>query len=75
MKEKKKKDEERRSQLVFDSLLNRHPVGGRKKKSLRSSDVHGPECSENGSRSIVLNLLAFRKKVLRTARQKRVAVI
>ena len=59
------------SQFVFDPLLRRQPVKGMKHRS----DVGGSGCSENESCSIVLYLLEFRKKILRTARQKRVSMI
>ena len=54
-------------QLVFDPLLSRQAV----KRMKYRSDVDGSGCSENESCSIVLYLLEFRKKILRTARQKR----
>ena len=54
-------------QLVFDPLLNRQPV----KRMKYRNDVGGSGCFENESCSIVLYLLEFRKKILRTARQKR----
>ena len=57
-------------QLVFDPLLSREPV----KRMKHWGDVGASGCFENESCSIVLYLLDFRKKMLRTARQKRVAI-
>ena len=45
------------------------------KRMKHRCDVGGSGCSENESGSIGLYLLEFRKKILRTARQKRVAII
>ena len=53
-------------QFVFDPLLSRQPV----KRMKHRSDVGRSGCSENESCSIVLYLLEFRKKILRTDRQK-----
>ena len=61
----------KQKQLVFDPLLSRQPVKIMKYRS----DVGGSGCFENESCSIVLYLSELRKKILRTARQKRVAII
>ena len=61
----------KQKQLVFDPLLSRQPV----KRMKYRSDVGESECFENESCSIILYLLELRKKILRTARQKRVAII
>ena len=61
----------KRRQFTFDPLLNRQPV----KRKKNRSDVGGSGCFENERGSIVPYLLEFRKKILRTARRKRVAAV
>ena len=53
-------------QFVFDPVLNRYPM----KRMKHRIDVGRSVCSKNESCSIVLYFLEFRKKILRTARQK-----
>ena len=60
----------KKGQFVLDPLLNRQPV----KRMKYRNDVGGSGCFENESCSIVLYLLEFRKKIPRTAPQKRVAI-
>ena len=58
-------------QFTVDPLLNRQPV----KRKKNRSDVGGSGCFENECGSIVPYLLEFKKKILRTARRKRVAAV